>query len=518
MAVNVYANIMSLDSWRHGWALSHIEGTPISNEPQWGFVEYGKCERCYDFADLWTVSIAPALYDNATELRCIGCTMYRLDWWMGVTADTSAAYLYVRNPNEWDIEGFDDCFACGKGFAPEDFVDMRGAIKPVMAQDVDGNEYRVHTSCASYCGRCDSQKLTYVTRLRRSGINTHDFSDVEHETICQSCYVTWRDNAGGSGNISDCYNCSTAVRIDDMYEWIGRDYCQSCYDDYCHECTECDQQYVGDSYDHTCWEEDESSPYIHNYSYKPRPFFFGEGKYHLGFELEVEARRNYPSTGAELVCRSLGERVYCKEDGSLNHGFEIVTHPHTLGEYQSQFDWSSLDMLRTEGFRSWDTETCGLHVHVSRTAFGNPNSRAEVLKGQAHELRFMKLIYDNQRQVQRLAGRSESTYATFADRGSLISKVKHGSQSNGRYSAINTENDATLEVRIFRGSLKKERVLSALELVTASVEYTRDLHVAGSNKALSWLKFVAYVAQNEERYPNLANVIEKTFSTESISD
>jgi hypothetical protein len=145
-------------------------------------------------------------------------------------------------------------------------------------------------------------------------------------------------------------------------------------------------------------------------------------------------------------------------------------------------------------------------------------SRGDILKAQAHELRFMKLIYDNQRQVQRLAGRSESSYATFADRGKLIGKVKHGNQSNGRYSAINTDNEATLEVRIFRGSLKKERVLSALELVTAAVEYTRDLKVAGSNKALSWLKFVAYVAQNEEQYPNLANVIEKTFSTESISD
>jgi hypothetical protein len=85
----------------------------------------------------------------------------------------------------------------------------------------------------------------------------------------------------------------------------------------------------------------------------------------------------------------------------------------------------------------------------------------------------MKLIYDNQRQVERIAGRSGNHYATFGDKGKLVEKVKYGSQSNGRYSAINTENDATLEVRVFKGSLRKERVLSALEFVAASVEYTQ---------------------------------------------
>ena len=130
----------------------------------------------------------------------------------------------------------------------------------------------------------------------------------------------------------------------------------------------------------------------------------------------------------------------------------------------------------------------------------------------------MKLIYDNQRQVERLAGRTSNHYATFEDKGKLIRKVKEGYQSNGRYSVINTENEATLEVRIFRGSLKKERVLSAIEFVTAGVEYTRDLKVTGANKALSWLQFVAYVAQNHEQYPNLFNTMEKTLSTERVMD
>jgi hypothetical protein len=210
-----------------------------------------------------------------------------------------------------------------------------------------------------------------------------------------------------------------------------------------------------------------------------------------------------------------------KDDGSLNDGFEIVTHPHTLSDYQTNFNWEFIPKLKQEGFRSWNTDTCGLHVHVSRTAFGegvSPWGRADrdqlILRKQAHELRFMKLIYDNQRQVERIAGRAGTQFATFGDKGKLVEKVKFGNQSNGRYSAINTDNEATLEVRVFKGSLRKERVLSALEFVTASVEYTRNLKVTSKNQALSWLCFTAYVSNNMETYPNLALIMSESFASD----
>jgi hypothetical protein len=211
-----------------------------------------------------------------------------------------------------------------------------------------------------------------------------------------------------------------------------------------------------------------------------------------------------------------------KDDGSLSDGFEIVTHPHTLSDYQTNFNWEFTSKLKREGFRSWNTDTCGLHVHVSRTAFGEgvapwgrPDRDQLILKKQAHELRFMKLIYDNQRQVERIAGRAGNHYATFQDKGKLVSKLKYGTQTNGRYSAINTENDATLEVRVFKGSLRKERVLSALEFVTASVEYTRNLKVTSKNQALSWLRFTAYVAENMDTYPNLALIMSESFASDT---
>jgi hypothetical protein len=92
-------------------------------------------------------------------------------------------------------------------------------------------------------------------------------------------------------------------------------------------------------------------------------------------------------------------------------------------------------------------------------------------------------------------------------------------QGNGRYSAINTENDDTIEVRVFKGSLRKERVLSAIEFVHASVEYTRDIKVTSKNHALSWLKFTGYVAsQRWKQYPNLVTIMSESFAGDSVDD
>jgi hypothetical protein len=286
-------------------------------------------------------------------------------------------------------------------------------------------------------------------------------------------------------------------------------------------CEHCDELRWQDD-DHECdSSDDDVNGVIHNFNYKPYPQFFGVGKYYLGLELEVESS-NDKYDDAQWAQDNLGAHAYMKSDGSLNNGFEIVTHPHTLDRYQKDFNWTSIKKLGNRGCRSWNTTTCGIHVHVSRTAFGdpsepkfhNPEWNDWVLKRQAHELRFMKLIYDNQHQVERISGRA-SSFARFDDKGNLVNKVKHGHQRNDRYSAVNTENENTLEVRVFKGSLRPERVLSALEFVHASVEYTRDLRVNNKAKPFSWIRFTSYIYDNINTYANLALIMEETFQRDS---
>jgi hypothetical protein len=356
-------------------------------------------------------------------------------------------------------------------------------------------------------------------------INSNKFSHtikIEGEYYCGSCANTyWQEN--DDSDYFECNSCESYTHYDNSGWFDGERYCEDCIDSNVYDCGNCgESQWDGNGHD--C-EDDEDESLIHSYSYRPSPYFFGEGKYHFGFELEVEARRNNRYDGASIVQNALGGRAYLKDDGSISDGFEIVTHPHTLENYHKEFNWSVLERLQSDGYRSWNTTTCGLHVHVSRTAFGDGNpwsynvrgaDRSRLLlKRQSHELRFMKLIYDNQRQVERIAGRSNNSYATFQDKGNLVRKVKMGYQTSGRYSAINTENDDTIEIRVFKGSLRKERVLSAIEFVHACVEYTRDIKVTSKNHALSWLKFTGYVANNAELYPNLVTIMSESFANDT---
>ena len=70
---------------------------------------------------------------------------------------------------------------------------------------------------------------------------------------------------------------------------------------------------------------------IHKYSYKPEPVFL-TGDQHkdimLGIELETDKFTGdvTPIRLARFLHQEFGDRIYCKSDGSLDRGVEIVSH------------------------------------------------------------------------------------------------------------------------------------------------------------------------------------------------
>ena len=487
----------------------------------YGFIGVGVCHRCANPEFLFVMSDSD--YEGEQSPRCADCHSYY--------RETPAPRISLMDETPL-------CQACNR---PE-FIDERSDSDQiphrwsfVNAYLVDAEtQVTVHLDCSTQSTRnnsCTDCNTVYATTRHRdwrslSPILNSQFvtlTQIEGDNRCDSCTSAFYEENGGKHNYGQCPECDDIFHADNGLWYDERLYCTGCYDNYVWTCSDCDtEQWDGNGHDCSEHDEEDDNGSIHSYSYRPSPYFFGTGQYHLGFELEVESRGNSRYEGAEIAQNELGSHAYMKDDGSLSDGFEIVTHPHTLEAYQNEFSWEFIPKLKREGFRSWNTETCGLHVHVSRTAFGtgeSPWGRADrdkiILKRQAHELRFMKLIYDNQRQVERIAGRSGNHYATFQDKGKLVEKVKFGNQSNGRYSAINTENDMTLEVRVFKGSLRKERVLSALEFVAASVEYTRDLKVTSKNQALTWLAFTGYISNHLETYPNLALIMSESFASDA---
>lgn len=87
--------------------------------------------------------------------------------------------------------------------------------------------------------------------------------------------------------------------------------------------------------------------YIKQYNYVPEQFQLhkvnNEEELYLGIELEID-NGGQNETNAQYIIdfmNSTTENVYCKHDGSLNDGFEIVTHPCTI-EYHKQLPYKEL--------------------------------------------------------------------------------------------------------------------------------------------------------------------------------
>ncbi|WP_455717798.1 hypothetical protein, partial [Anaerosporobacter sp.] len=106
--------------------------------------------------------------------------------------------------------------------------------------------------------------------------------------------------------------------------------------------------------------------YIKQYNYIPEQFLFhktnNEEELYLGVELEIDnggEEENNAKYVTEFM-NSSSENVYCKHDGSLRNGFEIVSHPCTV-EYHKQLPYEELfKELVKRGYRSHDVGTCGL--------------------------------------------------------------------------------------------------------------------------------------------------------------
>ncbi len=78
------------------------------------------------------------------------------------------------------------------------------------------------------------------------------------------------------------------------------------------------------------------------------------------------------------IANSNKTHIYCKHDGSLDDGFEIVTHPMTLEYHRNSMPWDCmLNELRDMGYLSHKANTCGLHIHVNRSAFGTTQTEQD---------------------------------------------------------------------------------------------------------------------------------------------
>jgi hypothetical protein len=239
--------------------------------------------------------------------------------------------------------------------------------------------------------------------------------------------------------------------------------------------------------------------FIHNYGYDPeRWYYHGHYARHLllGVELEVDDGGEDEDKAAEVLRILNGSpyserNAYCKHDGSLNAGFEIVSQPATVWYHIKRIPWKqAFDYLLANGYRSNDTATCGLHVHFNCIFLGN--SEKDFLAAEGKLLSFFE---DNWEKIVRFSRRNQRQIDRYCRRyGHKNIKDAYEENNESRYYVINFQNSTTDEIRIFRGTLKYSTFIATLLFVHNLVIYCKRTK---DNLNTSWNDFLKFVKKDK---------------------
>ena len=172
--------------------------------------------------------------------------------------------------------------------------------------------------------------------------------------------------------------------------------------------------------------------------------------------------------------------------GSLNGGgVEMVTHPCTLAYHRGRMGWDHIYNTADDN-GAYADESCGLHIHVGRQQMGH--SGRERYETAAKIVMVVHAIWDD---LVDFSGREGYQIDDWCQRpvtscfrhcaehdGADVYEAAWDSVGDSRYRAVNLQNTATVEFRIFAGTDAESRVLSCLnvtnDIVTFAMTHTPD--------------------------------------------
>lgn len=238
----------------------------------------------------------------------------------------------------------------------------------------------------------------------------------------------------------------------------------------------------------------EQSYRIHNYSTKVPELLKFKAKnvrpdtLYLGVELEYETTDR--DIARMKVGKALKGHAIMKSDGSIQHGFEVVTCPATL---DIQLDVFKL-FYENKPKEITNGPSVGMHVHVSR----KPLSTLTV--GKLTE--FMNRT-DNSTFINYIAGRNLNSYCAQSGRTITYPLTQ---RSGARYNALNLSNKDTIEFRIFSTPLTYEDFAAKVQFCQAIVDYAKPCNLGAALKQQTFYQtFINWVMPQRKSYPELVS-------------
>jgi len=407
---------------------------------------------------------------------------------------------------EWAI-----CAYCGK-LERKDYM--------TQAEDTDNYFCDDCVDELYYCDRCGA----YSENAETTEVVVDDYGHTEN--WCEDCV---------SDNAWTCEDCDTIFSNDVDGEEIrgsGRYVCRECAREDYYYCEECDS-YVDyddwdDDYDCCRWcAEDRGDRRIGDYHEAPYQQLYGkiqkswQGRFRgIGSELEIsKPERRYEDEaefldGLEEYYDTDGQELYFERDGSLEYGgIEIITQPHTIEEY-FKMDWSNiLKTCKEHGYKSHDAGCCGLHFHFSREMFG-----ATEYKQSLALAKILMMFEKNREDIQKISRRKSMCWCAFnnlptdntkANRQRFMARARERYNDHG--TIVNTGNRATIEFRMFRGTLNEKSFWASADFLVNIVKNARAIKWEDVGNIQMWLKgmkpeTLEYIASRHAFESVLANI------------
>jgi hypothetical protein len=383
------------------------------------------------------------------------------------------------------------------------------ADSAAVYRDWNGNELAVCDFCgrmvysyevsekngAYFCHKCQDLLFGYC-KVCEKFIDKRKAALKNGEWYCYDC---------ADEHFTYCYRCQRQIPKTEAHSYSNEHYCNECFD------------FI-------------MIKFVMQYSEKPKPIFHfrnpvsGEiiktdyltGRQNqytfIGVELETSLnakKENYyevENIARKAVSIFSGNPnskyyditdIYAKQDGSIgDHGIEFVTHPMTIEIHRAYHYQEMFEYLLDEGYTSHDSKKCGIHTHINRTCFG---STKEAQKAGIYNLLLIFTLFPNE--FKKFSRRNEEQiggYCTLFEMPKdkdLIYFVEHMPRSM----AVNLQNESTVEIRIFNGTLKYNSFIATLEFVDELVRLSKEMNP----RQLKRMKWSSFVSRMRGRYKEL---------------
>lgn len=330
--------------------------------------------------------------------------------------------------------------------------------------------------------------------------------------VCEHCGVIIGDGDNytidGNGRITcdDCLQdmyycevCGNAFEADDIvciydrYGDIVQFVCSDCAETYYHQCPECGRWYTQGTFSSTRQTCPNCTPdvILPYHAHNPNGLqFHGSTEYsfingYIAGELEITGLDN---RAAADILEACGGYDFChfEHDCSVD-GAEIIFQPRTIESWEAVRPAinSMYDILKEYDCSAEAGN--GLHIHISRTAFGSTNEeQAEAIA------KFMRLFTEyNHVRCCTIAECSPADAREWArDCGQYTKEQqKHIAEAHtgDRYIAVNVTNDDTVEVRLGRSTMDIDKFYSWIHFIAAMVRRAETIDFKEADDFNEWL-------------------------------